>query len=294
MTRFASRARSRCENRRRGLGRLGETRPLRLPVMANATTRLIRVSGSPRRRPRSCGQIGVGEPKPLRSGMHPAHPGAELSLRTFGRERLVSCRGPSMGVVTTTPRTLWTIGHSNHGAEQFAALLDTPGIEYLVDIRSYPYSRFAPQFNREALKPWLESRGMRYVFMGEDLGGRPDRDDLYDAEGHALYGLMAREPRFQHGINRLVRGSEHHRLAIMCSCGQPDDCHRRLLVGKVAVESGLELRHILPDGSVIAERTVPLPSSTAQGSLLETRDEQLWRSTRSVSHRRRLSVSSNG
>jgi uncharacterized protein (DUF488 family) len=199
-----------------------------------------------------------------------------------------------MEPVTTEPRTLWTIGHSNHDAEHFAALLDAHRIEYLVDIRSYPYSRFAPHFNRETLKPWLETRGVRYVFMGEDLGGRPERDDQYDADGHALYGLMAREPRFRHGIDRLVHGVDHHRLAIMCSCGQPDDCHRRLLVGKVIAEGGVELHHILPDGSVVAERTVSLGSQTTQGSLLDTQDEPLWRSTRSVSHRRRLSVSSSG
>jgi uncharacterized protein (DUF488 family) len=198
-----------------------------------------------------------------------------------------------MGVVVMVSRALWTIGHSNHDLEPFSGLLAAHGIEFVVDVRSYPYSRFAPHFNRESLKPWLEARGVRYGFMGDDLGGRPLRDDQYDAEGHALYGLMAEEARFRQAIDRLVRGSERHRLAIMCSCGQPAECHRRLLVGKVMADRGVELRHILPDCGVVVEQTVPVGSENSQPNLFE-QNAPPWRSTRSVSHRRRLSASSSG
>ena len=125
-----------------------------------------------------------------------------------------------MDPVMAPSRKLWTIGHSNHEPEYFAALLQDHAIEFVIDVRSYPYSRFA-HFNRETLKPWLETRGVRYVFMGDDLGGRPVHDDQYDAEGHAIYSLMAEESGFRRAIDRLERGLEQHRLAIMCSCGQP-------------------------------------------------------------------------
>lgn len=198
-----------------------------------------------------------------------------------------------MSVVTTGPHQLWTIGHSNHELEHFAALIGDHAIEFVIDVRSYPYSQFAAHFNRETVKPWLEARGVRYVFMGHDLGGRPLRDDQYDAEGHALYHLMAQQAGFRQAIDRLVHGSERHRLAIMCSCGQPTECHRRLLVGRVLAECGVELRHILPDGGVVIEQTVRLGSEGAQSSLFEE-NEPPWRSTRSVSHRQRLSASSSG
>src|SRR4051794_35461578 len=99
--------------------------------------------------------------------------------------------------------SLWTIGHSNHDFEAFVDLLRPQDIEFVVDVRSYPYSRFAPHFDREDLQPALRSRGLGYLFMGDELGGRPARDDQYDEDGHARYDLMSREPAFEQAIDRL-------------------------------------------------------------------------------------------
>jgi hypothetical protein len=128
------------------------------------------------------------------------------------------------------------------------------------------------------------------VFLGISLGGRPQRDDQYDDEGHALYGAMAAEPAFKSAIEGVMRGAKDH-LALLCSCGRPDHCHRRLLIGKVLCDGGAELRHILGDGSVTVEREVILPCDDGQATLFET-GQQAWRSTQSVSQRRRLSTSS--
>lgn len=183
---------------------------------------------------------------------------------------------------------IWTVGHSNHSPDRLVELLRLGEIEYLADVRSYPYSRFAPHFNREELEMLVRSAGISYVFMGEELGGRPQKDEQYDSDGHALYNKMAAEPAFATGIERLVMGAKNHRLAIMCSCGKPDECHRRLLVGKVLTERGIELVHILPSGELRTEQEVPLVDQ----AMLFGEGEIAWRSTQSVSHRRRLSTSS--
>ncbi len=189
--------------------------------------------------------------------------------------------------------TIWTVGHSNHELERFFALVFGEQIEYLVDVRSYPYSRVAPHFNRETLQPAVEERGIRYVFLGLTLGGRPQRDEHYDADGYALYAEMAVEPSFQQAIGRLLNGARKHRLALLCGCGRPDSCHRRLLVGKVLCERGAELRHILTDGTIRIEDAVSLPRQDDQAALFG-HDIQQWRSAQSVSHRRRLRASSAG
>lgn len=189
---------------------------------------------------------------------------------------------------------IWTIGHSNHPLEHFLGLLGAEQIEFLVDVRSYPYSRFAPQFNREDLAASLGSP-VRYVFMGEELGGRPSKPEQYDADGHALYGVMAQDDAFQAAVDRLIDGARSHRIALMCSEGKPLTCHRRLLVGKVLTDRGLTLRHMLPEGSVAEEREVKLTSAPSQDqeALFDEGREQ-WRSTQSVSRRRRLVTSSTG
>lgn len=186
---------------------------------------------------------------------------------------------------------IWTIGHSNHDFETLICLLRGERIEFVVDVRSFPYSRFAPQFGRQEIERGLEQKGVRYLFMGSELGGRPSRSEQYDSEGHALYGRMAAEPDFRKAISRLVQGATKHRIALLCSEGLPQDCHRRLLVGKVLAEEGLTLRHVLPDATVVEEVEVRLGEVSDQAPLFG--DAPLvWRSTQSVSRRRRLSTSS--
>lgn len=198
-----------------------------------------------------------------------------------------------MGVSMSSPLAIWTIGHSNHDLDRFAQLLAGERIEFLVDVRSYPYSRFASHFNRDEIETTMNAQGVRYLFLGEDLGGRPSREEHYDADGHALYGPMSEEESFVRAVERLVAGAHRYRIALMCSEGDPRHCHRRLLVGKVLTDRRVELRHILSDGTVRAERSVELFEDDGRDTLFQ--DEHTpWRSTQSVSHRRRLSTSSAG
>ena len=185
---------------------------------------------------------------------------------------------------------IWTIGHSNHSFERFAELLRGERVEFVVDVRSYPYSRIAPQFNRELLDVALGRVGVRYLFLGEELGGRPAREEDYDEQGHARYDRIAEQPAFRAAVQRLLTGCRERRIALLCSEGQPRECHRRLLVGKVLTEQGVQLRHILPSGVVEQEDSVSLDAEDTQESLFG--EEMAWRSTRSVSHRRRQSASS--
>lgn len=186
---------------------------------------------------------------------------------------------------------IWTVGHSNHALETFEGMLEANGIEYVVDVRSYPYSKFVSQFDRENLEGSLRSRGFKYLYLGRELGGRPEDQSHFDDEGRALYDRMAATNEFRSAIDRLVDGSNENQIAIMCSCGKPDECHRRLLVGRVLAERGIELRHVLPNWEVITERTVDVLAGK-QDSLFGS-EETAWRSTQSVSHRRRLSTSSH-
>jgi uncharacterized protein (DUF488 family) len=191
----------------------------------------------------------------------------------------------------TCAHAVWTIGHSTHPFDRLAELLREQQIEFVIDVRSYPYSRHAPQFNREDLALQLREHGLRYVFLGDELGGRPQSEEHYDEDGHALYGCMSELESFKAAVARIIDGARTHRLALLCSEGRPHDCHRRLLIGKVLTDHGVELRHILPDGTVQPELAVRLRDDGKQFSLLNDA-EIMWRSTRSVSHRRRLSVSS--
>jgi uncharacterized protein (DUF488 family) len=145
--------------------------------------------------------------------------------------------------------TVFTIGHSNHSREHFAHLLKSVGITAVADVRSAPYSRHTPQFDRESLKSLLNEVGIAYSFLGEELGGRP-RDKSFYLDGVANYEKMAESSNFKKGISRVMEGAAKYSIALLCSEHDPLDCHRCLLVGRELNRRGVQVKHILPDGAL--------------------------------------------
>ena len=115
----------------------------------------------------------------------------------------------------------------------------------------HPYSRRAPHFNRERLAAALALRSIGYLFMGEQLGGRPKEDPLYDQEGRADYRLMTLEPAFREGIQQLAQTTLMHRIVLLCTEKDPLQCHRTLLVAPALEEAGVPVVHILGDSKTI-------------------------------------------
>ena len=144
--------------------------------------------------------------------------------------------------------SVFTIGHSNHSLEAFLMLLVRHGIDEVVDVRSAPYSRYAPQFNHDNLEERLETVGLSYTFLGGELGGRPADLSCYDSDGRVLYDRVAETDLFDDGIRRVIRSADEHRIALMCTEKEPLECHRTLLVAKTLVEHDIEVKHILADG----------------------------------------------
>jgi uncharacterized protein (DUF488 family) len=194
-----------------------------------------------------------------------------------------------MGVV-------YTVGHSAHSFDEFTRLLTTHQIQVVVDTRSAPYSRFAPQFDREIIQKALAKSRIKYLFLGEELGGRPKNSQYYDASGHVLYCHITKDPAFVSGVDRLNRGIREFRVALMCGEEDPAHCHRRLLVGRVLAEQGHQLRHIRGDGRLESDAEVAAasrkPLVNEQPALFAELDEDQWRSTASVSPKRAPASSS--
>ena len=145
--------------------------------------------------------------------------------------------------------TVFTVGHSNHSIERFEELLHTYGVTAVADVRSAPYSRFSPQFNKEDLAAWLHDTGIAYVFLGRELGGRSGDPSDYE-DGRVRYDRLVAKPTFESGIERVLRGASVERIALLCTEREPLDCHRTLLVARVLAERGVHVEHILADGAL--------------------------------------------
>ena len=152
-----------------------------------------------------------------------------------------------------TQNVVFTIGHSTHSQERFIALLRDYGITALCDVRSYPYSRVNPQFNRDELKALLQNSGIKYVFLGKELGARSDDPTCYEG-GRVKYDRLGRTDLFQTGLERVQRGMRRYRLALMCAEKEPLQCHRAILVARHLTGRGIEVQHILADGRLESHR----------------------------------------
>lgn len=153
----------------------------------------------------------------------------------------------------TNAPEIFTIGHSNQPMEKFLGLLTQHSVRSVVDSRSYPYSKYVPHFDRELLSASLKSIGVRYVYLGKELGGRPPEPEYYDEAGRVLYYRVAESERFKGGIARLLSESHESRVAVLCSEEDPSCCHRRLLITRVLVQHGVTVRHIRGSGELQAE-----------------------------------------
>jgi len=171
-----------------------------------------------------------------------------------------------------------TIGHSTHSLERFVSLLRGANITAIADVRTSPYSRQHPHFNRDDLREELRSAGISYVSFGKQLGGRPNARQFY-SDGIADYEKMAKAPEFNEGLERVLEGARKYRVALMCSEADPMDCHRCLLVSRALAGRGIRVSHVLSDGAVVShaeiERKLLELSGRGSGDLFESPVESL-------------------
>ena len=203
---------------------------------------------------------------------------------------------------------LFTIGHSNQALDDFLRLLQEYRIETVADVRTVPRSRYVPHFSAGPLREALAGRGIAYIPMGQELGGRPTGEEFYDEEGHVLYGRLAATPAFRDGIDRVLGEAQTSRIALLCSEEDPSRCHRHLLIGQVLRARGVPVSHIRRDGHAETEAELaireaeadPRPGTGPRSTLFDdtpgsgedpgfgdrSAQESQWRSPRPISRRK--------
>lgn len=171
---------------------------------------------------------------------------------------------------------LYTIGHGTRTAEDFLLLLKKYTIDYLIDVRSKPYSGYNPQYNKETLQHYLEQNGITYVFMGDTLGGKPKDPLCYDNDNRVDYNKVKTRDFFKTGIERLKTAyNKDLKIAIMCSETKPLDCHRTHLISKVLDGDGLLIAHINEKGSLTDHKDLMKKMNDVPGTgLFKDEDSQ--------------------
>jgi uncharacterized protein (DUF488 family) len=168
--------------------------------------------------------------------------------------------------------TIYTIGHSNVTADKIIELLGKYNVQSVVDVRTSPYSKYAPQFNREMLELFLKRAGIDYYYAGKKLGGRPSdpscyKDGQVPPDGNADflrlvdYPMVMTKSWYQQGIQQLIENGKQKLTAVMCSEEDPAHCHRQHLISQTLLKMDTEVLHIRGKGHLEKAWLLPDPSS---------------------------------
>jgi uncharacterized protein (DUF488 family) len=156
---------------------------------------------------------------------------------------------------------LYTIGHSNQTANDFISLLKKNSINAICDVRSSPFSKYTPQFNKKEIEKKLKENEIIYIFLGKELGARTENMECY-VKGKIAYNLLANDPVFKQGIERLENGMKQYKIALMCAEKDPITCHRMILICKEVKDFVKKINHIHLNGDIET-------NSEAEGRLLK-------------------------
>ncbi len=149
-------------------------------------------------------------------------------------------------------KTVYTVGHSTHSIEKFVELLQNHKINCVIDVRSTPYSKYNPQYNKELLQKALVQKDVLYAHFGSEFGARYTSKMMLDAEGRVDFDKVRASDGFQQGIIRLEKSlSQGYRVTLMCSEKDPLACHRFSMISYELIRVGINVMHIMEDGNII-------------------------------------------
>jgi len=178
--------------------------------------------------------------------------------------------------------SILTIGYGGRSAEDLLATLKREGVRFLVDVRSNPLSRFNPDFSAEPLREKLQASGIRYVSMGDALGGRPKDQTCYE-NGHVVYERVQQKKFFKVGLDRLLKAhAQGIRVCLFCSEIRPEECHRSKMIGVSLENHGIDVVHLGPQGEHLTQAEVMARLETAQAEMFESglRSRKSYRSVK--------------
>lgn len=150
---------------------------------------------------------------------------------------------------------IFTVGYGNRKLQILIDLLKKYRITTLVDIRTNPFSRFQPHYNKLRFGEILKEQGINYLFLGQELGGKP-KDAKYYIHGILDYQIVNNAPEYKEAIQGLINRSEEGEiLCLMCCELKPDECHRKTLVGETLYVKEILIKHINEHGELVDHRS---------------------------------------
>jgi uncharacterized protein (DUF488 family) len=142
-------------------------------------------------------------------------------------------------------QTIFTVGHNSLSFMQFITLLQANNITHIVDIRSIPYSKYAPWSDKSRLSELLRPFKISYTYLGHKLGGKK----INQAKVMNQQSITPQNV-YDEAIQVLLQLSMRANLTLLCAEGDPAKCHRQHIIAQTLLDAGTKVLHILKDGSI--------------------------------------------
>lgn len=165
---------------------------------------------------------------------------------------------------------MYSIGYGKDNFAEFIARIREHGTTHLVDVRTNPYSRYQEDFRGAEFAKNVEAAGLKYVFMGDRLGGKPEWPEVL-VEGALEPALLRADQRWREAVDRLLAAEQNPNrvLMLMCGCSQPHECHRGRVLGEDLLERGVDIQHVLPTGEIVAQSILRVRAGLDQLGLFD-------------------------
>jgi uncharacterized protein (DUF488 family) len=152
---------------------------------------------------------------------------------------------------------IYTLGHSVHSLDFFLSLIKDHQLDCILDIRSQPYSKYAPQYSKNDIASFLKEKDVLYAFLGRELGARREEPEVRSPEGKVDFEKVHISPLFLAGIDRLMGFlAQPKKVGLMCAEADPFKCHRFILVARYLELKGYSVSHILKDSCVVSNASL--------------------------------------
>lgn len=152
--------------------------------------------------------------------------------------------------------TIFTIGYSGFSFGEFADMLQKNHISAVIDVRSSPYSRHFPDYDRETLKNALIQKHIYYKNYAHEFGARQD-NPLFYTDGIMDFTKFSHSEQFLQGVEKLTQSMKKgYIFALMCAEKEPVTCHRAILVARAFRDRNYKVIHLMPDGNHLSQTDI--------------------------------------
>jgi uncharacterized protein (DUF488 family) len=167
----------------------------------------------------------------------------------------------------------FTVGHSTRSIDEFVGMIKSPGVTFVVDVRTVPRSRTNPQYNRDVLRESLAAFQIGYEhsaalggLRGRNRNVPPDVNAFWRNESFHNYADYAMGSDFRAGLDRLTEHARDQRCVIMCAEVLWWRCHRRIIADYL-LAAGEDVFHLMGPGQVQPARITDSACRAASGVL---------------------------